>query len=61
MASVQEYCKKLPDDVLENILFCDAAGYSVDVITIVCHELLRRYPDRLDVLKILWEIEDAKE
>ena len=60
MASVQEYCGKLPDDVLENIIFCDAAGYSGDVITIVCHELLRRHPDRLDVLKILWEIEDAE-
>ena len=61
MASVQEYCESLPEDVLEDILGGDLSGYPAEVIEIVCRILLRRHPDRLDILKILWEITDNEE
>lgn len=61
MASVQEYCEKLPDAVLEDVLCGDLSVYTADVISILCHAFLKRHPDRLDILKILWEIEDAEQ
>ena len=61
MASLQEYCERLPEEVLEDILAGGLSAYPAEVISTICHVLLKRHPNRLDILKILWEIEDAKQ
>ena len=58
MASLQEYCRKLPTGMLEDIVFGDLEGQFPEVILTICDILLERQPNRLDVLKIKWQITD---
>lgn len=58
MASIREYCEKLPTGTLEDIVFGDLNGYPPEVIMTICDILLERQPDRLDVLKIKWQMTD---
>lgn len=58
MASLQEYCEKLPMDTLEDIIFGDLDAYPKEVILAICNTLLERQPDRLDILKIIWQLTD---
>ena len=60
MASLQEYCKKLPTGILEDIVFGDLDAYPKEVILILCRELLNRESDRLDVLKVFWQLTDEE-
>ena len=60
MASVQEYCAKLPTGTLEDIVFGDLDAYHKEVMLILCRELLARDPDRLDVRKVIWHITDEE-
>lgn len=58
MASLRDYCEKLPTGTLEDIVFEDFSGYPPEVIVTICDILLERQPDRLDVLKIKWQVMD---
>lgn len=58
MASLREYCEKLPTGTLEDIVFGDLKGQLPEVILTICDILLERQPDRLDVLKIKWQVMD---
>ena len=60
MASLREYCKKLPTGTLEDIVFGNMDAYSKEVILTLCEELLERQPDRLDVRKVIWTIVDEE-
>ena len=61
MASLQEYCRKIPTGTLEDIVFGDLQAQLPEVILIICDILLERQPDRLDVLKIKWHVMDDLE
>ena len=61
MASLQEYCRKIPTGTLEDIVFGDLQAQLPEVILIICDILLERQPDRLDVLKIKWNVMDDLE
>ena len=58
MASLREYCQKLPTGTLEDIIFGNLDAYPKEVILTICDALLERQPDRLDVLKIVWQLTD---
>ena len=58
MASLQEYCEKLPTGTLEDIVFGDLDAHPKEVMIAVCDTLLARQPDRLDVLKVIWQLTD---
>ena len=58
MATLREYCEKLPTGTLEDIIFGDLKGQLPEVILTICDVLLERQPDRLDVLKIKWMVSD---
>lgn len=58
MASLREYCQKLPTGTLEDIIFGNLDAYPKEVILTICDILLERQPDRLDVLKIVWQLTD---
>ena len=58
MASLQEYCEKLPTGTLEDIIFGELDIYPKEVILTICNVLLSRQPDRLDVLRIIWNLTD---
>ena len=60
MASLQEYCRKLSTGALEDLVFGDMDAYPKEVLRILCRELLARDPDRLDVLKVLWQFADEE-
>ena len=61
MATLREYCEKLPTGTLEDIVFGDLKGQLPEVILTVCDVLLERQPDRLDVLKIKWMVSDDQD
>ena len=61
MATLREYCEKLPAGTLEDIIFGDLKGQLPEVILTVCDVLLERQPDRLDVLKIKWMVSDDQD
>lgn len=56
MASLREYCEKMPTGTLEDIVFGDLSGYLPEVILTVCDVLLEREPDRSDVLQIMQQL-----
>ena len=56
MASLQEYCEKMPTGTLEDIIFGDLSGYPTEVILTVCDVLLDRQPDRPDVQQIMQQL-----
>ena len=58
MATLREYCEKLPTGTLEDIVFGDLKGQLPEVILTICDILLERQPNRLDVLKIKWQVMD---
>lgn len=58
MATLREYCEKLPTGTLEDIIFGDLKGQLPEVILTICDILLERQPNRLDVLKIKWQVMD---
>ena len=58
MASLQEYCRKMPTGTLEDIIFGDLNEQLPEVILTICDILLERQPDRLDVRKIKWQVMD---
>jgi len=58
MASLQEYCEKLPTLTLEDIVFGDLEAYPREVILTICDVLLARQPGRPDVLKVKWMVSD---
>lgn len=58
MASIREYCEKLSTGTLEELVFGDMDAYPKEVILTICDILLERQPDRLDVLKIVWQLTD---
>ena len=61
MASLRKYCEKMSSDALEELLFGGMDAYPPEVVLTICHILLERQPDRLDILKIVWQITDALE
>ena len=60
MASLREYCEKLPTGTLEDVVFGNMDIYPKEVILTICDVLLERQPDRLDVLKVIWHLTDEE-
>ena len=58
MASLREDCEKMSTGELEDILFGSMDAYPKEVILTICNILLTRQPDRLDVLKVIWQLTD---